>query len=281
MKYVYAYKSADGVRHEDEMNASSREEVFDRLRKQGIKAIKVVAADGSKANGEVRGVRSRVVVLAAVIAALAAGIVVYFVGGQNGSAGQRRDGGRLYKARPIARQAIAGDRAKVIRAGKEAFENAAERFLARFSEPGRTFIAPEFEWPKRAEFEAVLDKPIMVSENDFTETVDMKRIVAGMKKEMSEYLRGGGMVGGYIQELIKRQKTEIRYRENVERRLVDMLAPPSMGMSVGAGKVLDNQLKSAYDFWMKANAQLQSLGIYTIPLPDKLRNYQLSNQLED
>jgi hypothetical protein len=54
-----------------------------------------------------------------------------------------------------------------------------------------------------------------------------------------------------------------------------------MGMSVGAGKVLDNQLKSAYDFWLKANAQLQSLGIYTIPLPDKLRNYQLSNQLED
>ena len=57
MKYTYAYKTPDGVRHEASMNASSREEVFTKLRKQGIKAIKVVAADGSKANGEVRGVR--------------------------------------------------------------------------------------------------------------------------------------------------------------------------------------------------------------------------------
>ena len=62
MKYTYAYKTSDGVRHEATMNASSREEVFATLRKQGIKAIKVVASDGSKANGEVRGVRKRVVV---------------------------------------------------------------------------------------------------------------------------------------------------------------------------------------------------------------------------
>ena len=59
MKYTYAYKTSDGVRHEDSMNAASREEVFAELRKRGIKAIKVVAADGSKANGKVRGVRKR------------------------------------------------------------------------------------------------------------------------------------------------------------------------------------------------------------------------------
>ena len=52
MKYTYAYKTSDGVRHEDAMEADSREEVFVRLRERGIKAIKVVAADGSKANGE-------------------------------------------------------------------------------------------------------------------------------------------------------------------------------------------------------------------------------------
>ena len=57
------------------MNASSREEVFTKLRKQGIKAIKVVAADGSKANGEVRGVRKRVV------AALVALAATFMIGG--------------------------------------------------------------------------------------------------------------------------------------------------------------------------------------------------------
>ena len=52
MKYTYAYKTSDGVRHEAAMDAPSREEVFASLRAQGIRPIKVVAADGSKANGE-------------------------------------------------------------------------------------------------------------------------------------------------------------------------------------------------------------------------------------
>ena len=53
MKFTYAYKTSDGVRHEAAMDAESREAVFAALRERGIKAIKVVAADGSKANGEV------------------------------------------------------------------------------------------------------------------------------------------------------------------------------------------------------------------------------------
>lgn len=77
MKYTYAYKTSDGVRHEDAMDASSREEVFNALRAKGIKAIKVVAADGSKANGEVvvRGIRKRVVVALGVLCLVLGGII--------------------------------------------------------------------------------------------------------------------------------------------------------------------------------------------------------------
>ena len=53
VKYTYAYKESNGTRHEETMEAESREAVFKALREKGIKAIKVVAADGSKANGEV------------------------------------------------------------------------------------------------------------------------------------------------------------------------------------------------------------------------------------
>ena len=52
MKYTYAYKTSDGRRHEAAMDAESREAVFEALRAKGIRPIKVVAADGSKANGE-------------------------------------------------------------------------------------------------------------------------------------------------------------------------------------------------------------------------------------
>ena len=70
MKYTYAYKTSDGARHEESMEADSREAAFKALREKGIKAIKVVAADGSKANGEVRGYRLRTVILVGVIAAV-------------------------------------------------------------------------------------------------------------------------------------------------------------------------------------------------------------------
>ena len=83
MKYTYAYKTPDGIRHEDSMNASSREEVFAELRKRGIKAIKVVASDGSKANGEVQGVRKRVVAVIALGVGIAVGLVAYLGGARS------------------------------------------------------------------------------------------------------------------------------------------------------------------------------------------------------
>lgn len=79
MKFTYAYKTSDGVRHEDSIEAKSRDEVFATLRGRGIRAIKVFAADGSKANGEMRGVRKRVLFAAAVFAAVVAGSAVYWL----------------------------------------------------------------------------------------------------------------------------------------------------------------------------------------------------------
>ena len=37
----------------------------------------------------------------------------------------------------------------------------------------------------------------------------------------------------------------------------------------------------AYDLWLKANAQLQSMGIYPIVLPDSLWDYQMSVDLDE
>ena len=77
MKYTYAYKTSDGARHEEAMEAGSREAVFVALREKGIKAIKVVAADGSKANGEIRGIGKRILAASIVATALLAGLAVY------------------------------------------------------------------------------------------------------------------------------------------------------------------------------------------------------------
>ena len=160
--------------------------------------------------------------------------------------------------------------------------------------------APHTSRPSAADFEAALREPIRIASTDFTEVVDLKRIVTGMKREMRAYLAGGGTVEGYLAELEKRQRLEISYRDNAERRLNDMLngqdarspsatgetpvpdaakmAAPHAGGQDARGR---DSLKAAYAYWLKANAQLQAMGIYPLALPDALRSYQMSLDIEE
>ena len=272
MKYTYAYKTSDGTRHEAAMEAASREAVFEELRRQGIKAIKVVAADGSKGNGEVRGIRKRAVAAMVCIAAVVVGICVYVltaigdaasIRNPNPAQPTRKD---TLIATPLPRQFIPGRRDRVSEAAAS-FTNAAERLLAAFAEPGRPVASLPPEKPTQAEFEACLREPLRYAEEEFTESVDMKRIVTKIKGDLRRYLEAGGTLEEFIAELVKRQRLEVSYREKAERRLGELL------------KAKDP--KPAYDFWLQANAQLQSMGIYPLPLPDALRDYQFNLNLDE
>ena len=150
MKYAYAYKTSDGIRHEDSMNATSREEVFAELRKRGIKAIKVVATDGSKANGEVRGIRKRVVLAIVCFAVIVTGGVVYMItGNKAGSivANAHIDApkSRMRNATPLPRQMIPGDRGRIAEAAaslKSAPESVdLKRIVTRIKGDLRRFLA--------------------------------------------------------------------------------------------------------------------------------------------
>ncbi len=245
------------------MNAASRDEVFETLRKRGIKAIKVVAADGSKANGEVRGVRRRVVLGIVCFAVIVTGGVVYIVTGSDAGSIARKahanaPTNRMRNATPLPRQMIPGDRGRIVEAAA-LLKSAPERLLAAFAEPGRPLGAPSDKTPTEAEFAAILREPITIAENEFTESVDLKRIVTRIKGDMRRYFAAGGTAEEFVAELIKRQKLEIAYREKAEARLNEMLK---------------GDAAKAYDFFLKANAQLQSMGIYPLPLPDSLRSYQ-------
>ena len=223
----------------------------------------------------------------------------------------------LRVAEPLPRQMIPGDRRRIEGAvnGQDAlspseaksqstngvFKFAAEAWLARYAEPGRPPLrtletspatlaqnegvslprkaasprgsgAPAAsqmgmspERPSEADFTACLKEPIRIASTDFTEVVDLKRIVSGMKREMRAYLAGGGTVDGYLAELEKRQRLEISYRKSAEEKLESLLKDP----------------KAAYAYWLKANAQLQAMGIYPLALPDALRTYQMSLDIEE
>ena len=272
MRFTYTYRSSDGQRHSAEIEAENRDAAFEAIRRErGVKPIKVTAAEG--AGGTRNGTpnpKDMALLVAAGLALLAAGL-----GGAWWWAARRSDapyrvmtpqGPVTYTvATPLPRQTIPGDRARIDAARETAFRSPAEAWLARFAEPGRLVSTPQGEKPTETEFSACLREPIRTASTDFTEVVDLKRIVSGMKREMRAYITGGGTVGQYLIELEKRQHLEVSYRENAERRLDTLLAKP----------------KEAYAYWLKANAQLQAMGIYPLTLPDALRTYQMSLDIEE
>ncbi len=275
MKFSYTYRSSDGQRHAAEIEAESRDAAFARVRAElGIKPIKVTAAGGEQrdrhANRDKRSVSFPAVLAVLAVLALVAGGAWWLAVHRSGASYRvmtPQGPVTCTEAVPLVRQMIPGDRRRIeeamgISAGESArlaaFENPADRFLSRFAEPGRPAGWEEGR-PSDADFEAALREPVRVASTDFTEAVDLKRIVAGMKREMRAYLAGGGTVAQYLAELAKRQKLEISYRENAERRLSEMLQKP----------------QDAYAYWLKANAQLQAMGIWPLPLPDALRSYQM------
>ena len=244
MKYTYAYKTSNGVRHEATMNAASREEVFAELRKRGIKAIKVVAADGSKANGEVRGVRKRTV---AIIVAAVSIIVATLVNSVT-----KRSDLFVTEFTRVRRQVI-GDAAiieKGIRNGwSDVFTLEGERFLASFAIPG---VKAGQRNTSEKEFTAALENKCVVADSDSLETRQIKAMVEGMKNEARRYIAAGGTIVEYGKRLTERQDAEIAIYNRVKTDIEN--ARTSMS---------DEDFMT---YWEKRNDELRNLGIKTVGL---------------
>ena len=278
MTFTYTYRSSDGQRHSAKIEAENRDAAFARLRTElGIKPIRVVAADGSKANGEEAAGRrfpkwGAVLVVLVVLGVLALAVWWRAVAGARDARPYQvmtpQGPVTLSVATPLPRQTIPGDRQRIGNFPTNLFAHAAEAYLARYAEPGRSVARGSRPVTRDVDFKAALREPIRIASNDYTEWVDLKRIVTGMKREMQAYLAGGGTAEGYLAELEKRQMLEISYRERAEQRLAELLKG-------------QNARQAAYDYWLKANAQLKSMGIYELPLPDDLRSYQMGMEIED
>ncbi len=269
-KFVYYWKTPDNVRHTGEIDARDRDEAFALLRGKGIRAIKVEPKGWIEGRG--MGVRKRVVVGLVILTAIIAGVCAYFfgsVGSRESNSGTTGEDDRTIvkytEATLLERQEIPGNRTRITHVPTNLFSFAAERFLARYAEPGRPLPEKTGPVPADEDFLACLKSPIMIASNDFTEYVDLKRIVTGMKRELRYYLNGGGTVSGYIEELQKRQTMEIAQRAKAAKRLEELMS---------------NQ-KEAYAFWLRANAMLESMGIYPLPPTPSIRMYQQMHPFEE
>ena len=239
------------------MNAASREEVFEALRARGIKAIKVVAADGSKANGEVRGVRKRVVAALVALAALVAGVVAYIGGERTGAAAAD-------PASSSPRHQIYGDPVLMedFERGefKDVLPREGDRMLAVFAQPGKLMCAKganvrrldaaqEAAFAAYAKAELDAGRDIGISSDEPRESQELKRIVNGLRDEMRAYLaNGNGTPRSYWRRLNERTLMEMQICERTRREL---------------------EKETSLDVWEQKNEALRRLGLRPIPNPNE------------
>ena len=237
------------------MHAESREAVFAALRARGIKAIKVVAADGSKANGEARGIRKRVV---AVLGALCFVLGAIVVGrGFQRSSGAQGSSALSYDFDSTVRRQIIGD-AAVIEKGiltgwAEVFSEEGDRFLASFAIPG--VPAGQRTTTEQALQEALAREGERGKRDEGLEARQIRAMVEGMKNEARQFLADGGTVAQYCRLLVQRQDEEIACHN---RAKAEIEAANKSGM---------NRLELV-SLWEKRNAALRQMGVKLVPLPE-------------
>lgn len=251
MKYTYAYKSSDGVRHEASIDADSREAVFETLRSQGIRAIKVVASDGSKANGATNGVRKHIALIAVSVFSVVVGVSVLVVALAVFDSPVADPVVEATFDSPTRRQLI-GDAVAIekgIRTGwKDVFSSEGDRFLASFAIPG---AHPAVRSTTEDEVIAALSNDGVPSVVSSIEARQIVAIVAGMKEEIRDYLSDGGTIIGYGRRLVERQDAEIMMYHRAKNELDH------------ARSTMDPEAYAKC--WEERNEGLRKLGIKIVP----------------
>ena len=258
MTYTYAYKTSDGKRHEDAMDAPSREAVFESLRARGIRPIKVVAADGSKANGEKEeGRRKKEEGKAWRYAAAAAVVLASFISllsllslksllpsGSPPAPAFETAQTRRY---PIGDAAVVEK--GILTGWSDVFPEEGERFFASFAVPG---VKAGQRNTMVEELSAALKREVAASPGDGMEARQIKAMVEGMKVEARAYVAAGGNLVEYGRRLVERQEAEIAIYERAKADLDAARSTKSEGDLVA--------------YWEALNDRLRNLGIRLLPL---------------
>lgn len=225
--------SSDGLRHEGEMSAPTKDAVYAELRQRGIRAIKVTERIQPIVRRGLSGLRKRDIALivsgAVIIAALAATSSWWL--NRPAVAGRRTlspapasrtviesnvvsIGDRVATARP--RRQLAASEADI----NSIFTRPAERFLARYAAPGRIVAKPDAATLEavEADFPDALEATIIIRAADPKGVADLKGIVAGIKAEAKMLFLSGRTFPEIVTWLTDRQKMESDYRALILKR---------------------------------------------------------------
>lgn len=175
MRYHYFYQTAKNENLDGWITAKDRNDAYVQLKKQGIKPIKVVGRDPIRWQ-----LWAAVGVLAAAVAILA------WMLAKEETMPQELPRAQLYGDPAIIQQISADGWRKTFDAG--------DAWLARHAIPASTCNCRD----NLLTNVELATRPLAIAKADAPELAKMKRMVNGMKRELAEYLAGGGTAGDYM-----------------------------------------------------------------------------------
>ena len=163
-----------------------------------------------------------------------------------------------------ARKQIHGSRERheesIARGEKPRFSHTSENFLAQYAIPGIPVPPTPVTKMMEQDFVAALLDKIEILDTDTEEDIQYKEIVAGMKEEAREWIKAGGTLQGYFDELNKRQQTEANYRSEAQGMVMKTLR--------------EGNAEEAYTLWKGFNKHLKEKGIAELNIHPKLFQYR-------
>ena len=250
MKFRYGYRTKGNEKVEGIISATSREDVYAQLRREGRKPYMVEPLPGLL--NRLSGIGKRwiaIAILAGVCVALAIAVGRVALNAPQPSAVEAS------LDSPIRRQPI-GDAAiidKGIREGwASVFPDEGERFLASFAIPG---VPAGQRSTTEEEIRASLSRNVETTADDSIEARQIKAMVEGMKQELREFIADGGTIKLYGRRLVQRQEDELGYYHRAKAELDQAIAAKR-----GQGEI--NALVE------KRNAALRKIGVKLLVLPE-------------
>lgn len=259
MKFRYGYRTRENEKVEGVVSASSREEAYAKLRREGKKPYMVEPLPGLL--NRLSGVSKRWLAIVALCAlCLALGFSLFLLQGERRAA-QGAD--EVFDS--MIRRQVIGDAAIIeegIRTGWEkVFALEGERFLASFAIPG---VAAAVRSTTEEEILKALD-PRAQGTRDKTrdanhnapdiEARQIKAMVEGLKLELREFLADGGTIKQYGRRLVQRQEEELTYYRRAKTELDHAIAAKRSPMEIAA---LAERL----------NTSLRKIGVKPLVIPN-------------
>ena len=200
MKYRYFYQTKTNENRDGWIAARNRAEAYAALRKQGIRPYRVVGDDPIRWQPWALGA---LIVLMAALLGVFAYLLLSAPAGVGGVSSRRA---QLAGDARVISEGIASDWANV-------FPSSLDRYLALYAQPGWIALPPPLTDEDCAAFlQAVAEPACPVTAADGAEVRQLKVIVAGMRRELEDYLKSGGTIREYVRLLDERQDEEAEFR---------------------------------------------------------------------